>query len=250
MFWPRLSIIYQDTVMFAQGCRLFTKTPWCFDQGCPLFTMTPWCFAHGCPLLTKTPWCFDQDCPLFSKTPWCFAQLCPLLTKTQWSFDQGCPLLMFWRRLSIIYQDIVMFCPRLSIINQDTVVFTKVAHNLPRQRDALTKVAIIYQGTVIIDQGCPSFTKTPWCFDQGFPWIITFKNSMGYTVTSYSALIIVHRYPANTYWYNIVPITFHVCVVFEQKTCIYTIFNRLKEFAQRANAPNFVGSRRLVRPKP
>ena len=75
---------------------------------------------------------------------------------------------------------------------------------------------------------------------------------MGYTVTIYSALIIVHRYPANT------PLLVQYCpnnvsrlrFTFEQKTCIYTIFNWLKEFAQRANAPNFVGSRRLVRPKP
>ena len=30
------------------------------------------------------------------------------------------------------------------------------------------------------------------------------------------------------YWYNIVPITFHVYVVYRNKTCIYTILNRPK----------------------
>ena len=43
------------------------------------------------------------------------------------------------------------------------------------------------------------------------------------------------------YWYNIVPITFQVYVVFGQKTCIYTIFEGIRKFAQRANTWDFVG---------
>ena len=55
------------------------------------------------------------------------------------------------------------------------------------------------------------------------------------------------------YWYNIVPITFQIYLVYGQKTCIYTIFNKpelISTAGQNTGLIFLAPSRRLVRTEP